>query len=267
MARTATEGLEYFPVDVEWDDEMEAMIAVHGNDGLSVMLNVWKGAYRRDSAEMALNTLPLKVGLAKRSNVTVEALEKILATGFELELLDQAAFEARGVLTSNGIKRRLERITADRDRMRNKRRTSSEQTPNESRTNPEQNRNESETGSEDVPLSFPIHSLNGVSVCEQPLNSVSLSLSLSKDQENGQPRRRRMSQLGREQQLKRLKLSFGSATTAEDCVAFYESQATDWIISSGKNINDFDSLVRKMIREDRPAGRNFFHPNNFKERR
>lgn len=269
MARPQTEGLEYFSVDVEWDDEMEAMIAVHGNDGLAVMVNAWKGAYRRDNGEMALDTLSLRVGFAKRCNVQLEKLDEILGTAFELDLLDRAAYEDRKILTSNGIKKRLERITADRERMRNKRRTNSEQTPNKPGTNTEQTSN-----------LFPIRSLKDRGGGEQTANSVSLSLSLLEDQENGQSppepgepvpsvvqthRLFRMSDQARAERLRVLKAKLGSAGLAERCIDFYERQISDWACAINRP-EKFDGLVRRAIREDYAKRTNWFHPKN-QERR
>jgi hypothetical protein len=110
MARPKKEGLDYFPVDVDFDQKMEALELMHGNDGLAWIIKFWQIAYKSDTGEVDLSGLFGEL-LAKKARVTVEKQEKILSLCSSVNLLYQTD---NNKWTSNGIKTRIEAVLRER---------------------------------------------------------------------------------------------------------------------------------------------------------
>lgn len=121
MARPRKEGLEYFSLDTCFDENLETLIAAHGNDGLAFMLRWWQQAYATGTGEVSLASPVSRARLAERVRVKEARLMSIAQTAAELGLVDPERWSAEKVLTSNGVKKRLELIQkkriADRSRI------------------------------------------------------------------------------------------------------------------------------------------------------
>ena len=48
MARPTKQGLEYFPIDVQFDDKIELLISELGSDALSILITIWQLIYQND---------------------------------------------------------------------------------------------------------------------------------------------------------------------------------------------------------------------------
>lgn len=110
MARPKKEGLDYFSVDVDWDDSCKGIETEFKNDGTKWIIEFWKAAYRKRIGEIQLDGI--HGGLfAKICNIDVERHQKILdvalAIGFCFRTSD-------GLYTSNGIQKRISAVSADR---------------------------------------------------------------------------------------------------------------------------------------------------------
>ncbi len=118
MARPLKTGLDYFSLDTEFDDEMEAFIDTFGNDGGMFFIRLWQRAYRTDDGEVSYSGVFRRTTLAKRVNVSVELLDRMVQAACDLDLLDAEALKTREVLTSNGIKKRIGKVISERESAR-----------------------------------------------------------------------------------------------------------------------------------------------------
>jgi hypothetical protein len=109
MARPIKTGLDYFPMDTVLDENVEALEMVHGNDGFAWIVKFWQAAYRTENGEIVFRAEYSRKILAKRTNITLEKQNAIIDTCLELGLLDKNAYE-NDVLTSSGIRKRLEKV-------------------------------------------------------------------------------------------------------------------------------------------------------------
>ncbi|WP_123053119.1 DUF4373 domain-containing protein [Clostridium sp. JN-1] len=106
MARPQKEGLEYFPLDVDMDqDDKVALIeAQHGLVGFGVvvklLMKIYKHGYFYEWTEKQ------QLLFSKRVNVDINSLNAIINDCVKWELFDKNAFETYNVLTSKGIQRR-----------------------------------------------------------------------------------------------------------------------------------------------------------------
>lgn len=106
MARPQKEGLEYFPLDVDMDqDDKVALIeAQHGLVGFGVviklLMKIYKHGYFYEWTEKQ------QLLFSKRVNVDINSINVIINDCVKWELFDKNAFETYNVLTSKGIQRR-----------------------------------------------------------------------------------------------------------------------------------------------------------------
>jgi hypothetical protein len=111
MARPKKTGLDYFSVDVDFDDKLKAFELLYENDGLTWILKFWQSAYKTLTGEVELRGLFGEL-MAKNSRITIEKQDKMLNTAKELGLLQQTE---QGLWTSNGIKKRISSVSKDRE--------------------------------------------------------------------------------------------------------------------------------------------------------
>ena len=115
MARPRKIGLDYFPVDVYFDEQLESLIELHGNDALAWMIRFWQKAYRTNDGIVDLSDIRGVIG-AKTSRISTDKQSVIICDAIKLGLLIQKEPQH---YTSNGIQKRLDKITKDRNNDRN----------------------------------------------------------------------------------------------------------------------------------------------------
>lgn len=106
MARPIKQGLDYFPldVDIDQDDKIEMVEAEHGHVGFSVVIRllakIYKEGYFYEWSERERKLF------AKRVNVDINTLESIVSDCINERIFNKTLFEAHGILTSKGIQKR-----------------------------------------------------------------------------------------------------------------------------------------------------------------
>jgi hypothetical protein len=111
MARPKKIGLDYFPLDVVFNEQIQAVESVHGNDGLVWLIKFWQSAYKKEFGEVDLNGLFGDIS-AKNSRITTEKQKQIISDCKQLALLIEIS---AGVFTSNGIKKRMAAVSRERE--------------------------------------------------------------------------------------------------------------------------------------------------------
>jgi len=121
MARPKKQGMDYFSLDVDFDVNVEALIEVHGNDALAFLIRFWQMAYKTENGEINCS------GIIRRTIMNIlfkhansENIDKIITDAIELNLIDGSAYK-RGILTSSGIKKRIEGMEQLREKARERR--------------------------------------------------------------------------------------------------------------------------------------------------
>lgn len=122
MARPRKEGMEYFPHDTDAanDEKIEALRALHGNDGYVFYFVLLERIYRTSTAELDVSTPAILAALIKHIGVDRQKFDDMMNTAFQLKLFDQESYIENQIITSKGIKKRAIEVTAMRDRWRNK---------------------------------------------------------------------------------------------------------------------------------------------------
>jgi nitrate/nitrite-specific signal transduction histidine kinase len=110
MARPRKTGLDYFPVDTSFDNKIQAFDLIYKNDGMAFILFFWQTAYQTETGEVDLSGLFGEL-LANKCRITVEKLNEMLETAQKLNFLYKTD---SGLWTSNGIKKRIQSVSHER---------------------------------------------------------------------------------------------------------------------------------------------------------
>ena len=105
MARPTKQGIDYFPLDSSFDDDMSLFIADAGSSGLGILITIWQMIYSGKGYYIEYdNKLPLKVKLKCFSGVdnVVSVVEKAISAGIFSEEMAK-----KKILTSSGIQKRF----------------------------------------------------------------------------------------------------------------------------------------------------------------
>ena len=141
MARPLKAGMDYFTHDTDAsnDEKIEAIRALHGNDGYAFYFILCERIYRTPDAELDVSKKAIEASIIKKVGVTPEKFKDMLETAFEVELFCKEAYEDRQVLTSKGIKKRAKEVQALRERWRKQKEFPAENPRENPRENPAEN--------------------------------------------------------------------------------------------------------------------------------
>lgn len=135
MARPIKQGMDYFPHDTDAasDEKVEALRILYGNDGYAFYFILLERIYRTSSFELDVSDAETRQILARKVEVTPQKFEDMLATALKRGCFDRLAYDERGVVTSNGIKKRAAEVVGKRQKMAltYAKRVSSAETPQE----------------------------------------------------------------------------------------------------------------------------------------
>jgi hypothetical protein len=141
MARPLKEGMDYFPHDTDAanDEKIEALRALHGNDGYAFYFILLERIYRTSSAELDVSKTAILAALIKKIGVSMDKFNEILETAFDINCLDREQYENRCVLTSNGIRKRFTEVNKIRENWRKRKESREENYRENHKENPGDN--------------------------------------------------------------------------------------------------------------------------------
>ena len=117
MARPQKEGLDYFPLDVDMDqdDKIALIEARYGLVGFGVVIRlfmkIYKNSYFYEWAEKE------QLLFARRVNVDINVINEIINDCLKWGIFDKSIYEKHKVLTSRGIQRRYLKAVDRRQRV------------------------------------------------------------------------------------------------------------------------------------------------------
>lgn len=120
MGRPIKEGLDYFPHDTDAvnDEKIESMRSLFGAEGYAFYFISLERVYRTKNGQLDISSKERRAFLAGRIGVTDGRFMELLTSSFEVGLFDRKAFDSKGLLTSKGIKRRVQQVNGERERKR-----------------------------------------------------------------------------------------------------------------------------------------------------
>lgn len=105
MARPTKQGIDYFPMDVVFDDKILLYLAEKEAFGLAVLVTAWQLIYR-DEGYYALNGDDFCLGIKMRIAGDLSAIQECIQACVRRNVFDQGLHARHHILTSRGIQRR-----------------------------------------------------------------------------------------------------------------------------------------------------------------
>ena len=111
MGRPTKQGIDYFPMDTEFDDDLQLLIAEIGAEGLGILLTIWQAIYKgRGYYILVDEKFPLKI--KQKCFSKVESILNVVENSVNLGTFNKPMYQNFNILTSRGIQKRY--FTASR---------------------------------------------------------------------------------------------------------------------------------------------------------
>jgi hypothetical protein len=105
MGRPIKTGLDYFPLDVNIDDNLELIEAEHGLQGFAIVIKLWQKIYSNGYyIEWNSDTALL---FSKKINSELTLINSVINSCFNRNILNKTLYEKYNILTSSGIQKRF----------------------------------------------------------------------------------------------------------------------------------------------------------------
>jgi|APSaa5957512622_1039677.scaffolds.fasta_scaffold37253_3 tRNA(Phe) wybutosine-synthesizing methylase Tyw3 len=105
MARPPKQGIDYFPLDCNFDDKMELLIAEKGSDAISIMITIWQLIYKNEGYFVP-NGHDLYLLIRRRTMLSTEVVEAVVGCAIERGLFNSRLHKDFAILSSASIQRR-----------------------------------------------------------------------------------------------------------------------------------------------------------------
>lgn len=114
MARPIKEGLDYFPLDVDFhnDEKIEIISGEFGVKGEAIAIRLLCAIYRQ--GYFIKWSEALKYKLAKQTGLSANLIQEVLTRLVKWDFFNETLFNSSAVLTSRGIQKRYKQITKKR---------------------------------------------------------------------------------------------------------------------------------------------------------
>lgn len=106
MGRHTKQGIEYFPVDTRFDDDLQLLIADIGAEGLGILITIWQAIYNDHGYYIEYDEkFPLKI--KQRCFSHVEKIVSVVENAIKHGLFNLDLYKNHKILTSRGIQKRF----------------------------------------------------------------------------------------------------------------------------------------------------------------
>lgn len=105
MSRPTKQGITYFPLDTQFDDKLELIIADKGSDALSTIISLWQLIYSNEGYFCHDNSDTYLL-IRRRTMLPVETIKDIINTAVDKNLFDKTLRKKHNILTSKAIQLR-----------------------------------------------------------------------------------------------------------------------------------------------------------------
>ena len=114
MARPLKVGLDFFPLDVVMDDNLELLEAEHGLEGFAIVIKLWQKIYQNGYfIEWEQDNALL---FSRRINSELTKVNDVINSCLRRNIFNKAVYESHKILTSKAIQKRYDKICSDAKR-------------------------------------------------------------------------------------------------------------------------------------------------------
>ncbi|MFT6882535.1 MAG: hypothetical protein ACJAVY_001333 [Marinoscillum sp.] len=105
MARPTKQGIDYFPLDCQFDDKIEMYLIEKGATGLAVLVTLWQMIYSNEGYYIEDNN-DLHLLIKRRIDVPANEVMECINACLSRNLFKKSLHESYGILTSSAIQKR-----------------------------------------------------------------------------------------------------------------------------------------------------------------
>lgn len=106
MARPTKQGIDYFPIDVDFDDKIEMYLLEKESLGLAVLVTLWQLIYKNEGYYIH-NGNDLLLMIKKRISGDINSIKECINLSLDRNIFDKNLYEKHKILTSRGIQKRF----------------------------------------------------------------------------------------------------------------------------------------------------------------
>jgi len=99
MSRPIKQGLDYFPMDVDTDEKIELIEAMHGVRGFAIIVKLWQKIYKDNGYFVRWNPETASL-FSKQINVNINELTAVMDDCFRYQIFNKRIYARYKVLTS-----------------------------------------------------------------------------------------------------------------------------------------------------------------------
>lgn len=114
MARPLKDGVDYFSLDCNLDDEIKYIEAEFGLDGFAMIIKLWQKIYG-DKGYYCTFTRSVRLMFAQSINKGINFVDEVINRCTEYGIFDRRLYKKFGVLTSASIQKRYAKMTERRN--------------------------------------------------------------------------------------------------------------------------------------------------------
>ncbi len=106
MARPTKQGIDYFPVDCQFDDKIEMYIIEKGATGYAVLMTIWQMMYSNEGYFVKANK-DLHLLVKRKIDVDINEVSDCINICLERGIFDSSLYNAHKILTSKAVQKRF----------------------------------------------------------------------------------------------------------------------------------------------------------------
>lgn len=116
MARTTKIGLDYFPLDTQFEDKIKLIEAKHGLEGLAILIKLFQKIYGIKGYFIEWQTENILL-FSQDINVDINRINEVINDSINWKIFNKDIYQRLGLLTSHGIQVRYKEATWRRQRV------------------------------------------------------------------------------------------------------------------------------------------------------
>lgn len=105
MARPTKQGIDYYPLDVQFDDKVELFIAETGAEGLGILITIWQLIYQNEGYYVQHND-DLILLIRRRIMADIDQISMVISCAISRGIFSESLHKKHKILTSSAIQKR-----------------------------------------------------------------------------------------------------------------------------------------------------------------
>ena len=106
MARPTKQGIDYFPLDVEWDQKHELYALETEAEGIGILITIWQMIYKNEGYYIP-NGKDLLLVIKKRTSKPIDLIQECITKAIDRGVFNEDIHDKFNVLTSKALQKRF----------------------------------------------------------------------------------------------------------------------------------------------------------------